>query len=142
MTCRHNPHDPTCTSYKSRAAEAQAFLTERARVEGRGASVVWPPPSDRPDAERYEIVDVEAVGHHLVLKVSYPSCAKCAYEGQKVMVFLNTTPADALRWKRIDPHFRDPSDPTTSTSAPSPAARFPASLSGWVHAITYARETP
>ena len=66
----------------------------------------------------------------MVLKVKYPSCKNCSYEGIKVMVFLDTTALDALRWKRIDPHFKD--------KAPSPAARFPASDEGWNDALAYA----
>jgi hypothetical protein len=53
------------------------------------------------------------------------------------MVFLNITEIQALKWKEIDPHFRD--DKNTVTAAPSPAARFPASPQGWSDAIEYAR---
>lgn len=91
-----------------------------------------------PDPDRYEIVLAEVVGEHLVMRIRYPSCAKCAYEGEKVMVFLHTSALDALRWKRIDPHFRGPG-PVGQTEAPSPDARFPASEAGWTDAVTYAR---
>lgn len=36
-----------------------------------------------------------------------PSCARCAYEGNKVLVYLNTSAITALKWNIIDPHFSD-----------------------------------
>src|SRR6185437_5794087 len=92
-----------------------------------------------PDAEKYTIEDFFRTGANIVLKVKYPNCASCAYEGTKVMVFLNVSEAQILRWRRIDPHFRDPKVKDLPTSAPSPAARFPASIDGWNQAVEYAR---
>jgi hypothetical protein len=92
-----------------------------------------------PDASNYEIVDVQRVENHLVMKVLYPNCRLCAYEGNKVMVFLDVTEAQVLRWKKIDPHFRANSLVSNrSPSAPSPAARFPATPEGWRDALDYA----
>jgi len=91
-------------------------------------------------SENYEILDCEQVGAHLVLQVKYPSCPKCDYEGTKVMVFLCTPMKEALRWKRIDPHFRqEKSTGRHPTDAPSPAARFPGDGGGWSDAINYAK---
>lgn len=73
------------------------------------------------------------------MKVQYPNCRRCAYEGVKVLVFANTTAMDALKWKRIDPHFRDPKLKGLNTEAPSPLARFPASAEGWADALAYAQ---
>lgn len=53
------------------------------------------------------------------------------------MVFLNVSSLDALKWKKIDPHFRLP--PYEINAAPSPAARFPADSVGWSDAIVFAR---
>lgn len=92
-----------------------------------------------PDMDKYEIEDFARVGRHVVLKVRYPNCSKCSYEGNKVMVFLNVSEAEMLRWRRIDPHFRDPKLECPKTSAPSPAARFPASAEGWGDALSYAQ---
>jgi hypothetical protein len=89
-----------------------------------------------PRADQYELQRVEQVGPHMVLEVLYPSCATCAYEGRKVLVILNVDPLAAMRWRRIDPHFRDKA--TSITEAPSPAARFPASAEGWKDAVAYA----
>ncbi len=56
------------------------------------------------------------------------------------MVFLNVTEASALRWREINPHFRDPAVTSpVANVAPSPAARFPASEKGWQDAINYAK---
>lgn len=91
-----------------------------------------------PNPDEYDIALVEQVGAHLVLKVKYPSCTKCDYDAHKVMVFLNATTFDALRWKRIDPHFREVM-PASHREAPAPAARFPGSAEGWEDACDYAR---
>jgi hypothetical protein len=137
MTCRHAKGDPNCSSHPSNvaarvrdevAAERRDFEAKRAEAETK-----------TPDAERYEIVDTVRVGPHLVAKVLYPNCKKCSYEGNKVMVWLNVTEADALRWRRIDPHFRDPGAQRSPREAPGPAARFPASDDGWHDALSYAR---
>lgn len=128
MTCRHEPHDPKCTSYASRLADAEAFIAARAEAEGKSAT---------PDAERFVVIEAEEVGSHLVLKVRYPNCSKCAFEGTKVMVFLNMRALWAMRWQTIDPHFRE-SDKFDREKAPSPNARFPATSEGWDDAIAYA----
>lgn len=116
MVCRHAPGDRSCTQQ-------------------------YPEPPQTPDASRYEVLDAEQVGNHLVMKLRYPNCARCAYEGIKVLVFLDRTPMDALKWKRIDPHFSDPKLKVTPTDAPSPAARFPGSDHGWSEALRYAGST-
>jgi hypothetical protein len=123
MTCRHVPGDPNCGTYTSRYEP--------------------PPPEPKtPDAENYEIIDMARVGPHVVLTVKYPNCRSCSYEGQKIMVFLNVTEVQILKWRKIDPHFRDPKDPRAPNSreAPSPAARFPASQEGLSDAIDYANK--
>jgi hypothetical protein len=124
MTCRHGPSDPDCSSHPNhvRYQEVRSELGQRT-----------------PDASNYTIEAAERVGLHLVMKVKYPNCASCAYEGNKVMVFLNVTELDVIRWKRIDPHFRPTAKGKASFEAPSPAARFPGTPDGWTDAITYAR---
>lgn len=97
--------------------------------------------SRTPNPDAFSVDEVEQVGDHLVMKVKYPNCAKCAYEGSKVMVFLDVTLKQAIKWRRIDPHFRNPLATVilTMPEAPSPAARFPASNDGWCDALVYAR---
>lgn len=124
MTCRHGPNDPSCSSHK-----------DHERLYG-SSSYTAP---TTPDKYKYEIEEVERVGNHLVIKALYPNCKSCAYEGRKVMVFLNVTEGEALRWREIDPHFRSPQQLRAKTEAPPPAARFPASPEGWADALTYAR---
>jgi hypothetical protein len=119
MVCRHRPGDPDCGSWRS-------YTT-------------YTPTT--PDAERYEIVDAVQCGNRMVLKVKYPNCANCAYEGTKVLVYDNVTPLDALKWKRIDPHFRADTVKQAVPEAPSPIARFPASEAGWKQAIWFAAQT-
>lgn len=98
----------------------------------------YTPDPATPDATKFEIEDVQQVGAHLVMKVKYPNCRACAYEGNKVMVFLNTTPLQAMKWRRIDPHFRAAGKYENAKEAPSPVARFPASPAGWKDAYDYA----
>jgi hypothetical protein len=138
MTCRHRPGDPNCGSYQAHIDSAKRLLEETKSA-------------DTPDASNFDIEDVKQIGGHLVLKVRYPNCARCAYEGVKVMVFLNTTTIHAMRWKTIDPHFRAPRQPIAldgpadrnlvarlAREAPSPAARFPGNDTGWYDACAYA----
>ena len=120
MTCRHERGDPNCSSNRSSYRD---YDTTPAT----------------PDASRFSIEEAERVGLHLVLKVKYPNCARCAFEGNKVMVFLNVTELQVLKWKKIDPHFRAPDSTFFPSDAPSPAARFPASPDGWSDALKYAR---
>lgn len=138
MTCKHAKGDPACGST---AGGWQAQENERLREESVRktfeAKIASLPAT--PDAERYEIEDSHRDGPHLVLKVRYPNCAKCSYEGVKVLVYLDVTEAAVLRWRSIDPHFADPKKPRRPTEAPSPAARFPASEAGWLDAIEYVR---
>lgn len=132
MTCRHQEGDPTCTAGKS-----PADMRKKAEAMWRK----WGPQNDppTPDCEQYSILDVEQVGKHLILKVQYPSCAKCSYEGTKVMVFLGCSMRQALLWKRLDPHFQEQEILRSRQEAPPPDARFPASDQGWEDALTYAR---
>lgn len=122
MVCRHRPGDPSCSSSPNYQPPYEPSLV-----------------SVTPDKAKYQIEEVERVGLHLVIKALYPNCKNCSYEGRKVMVFLGVTEAQVLKWREIDPHFRDPKKPRSATEAPSPAARFPASPEGWQDAIAYAR---
>jgi hypothetical protein len=119
MTCRHSPGDPNCSSNQPR--------------------VVYRDPPGTPDKTRYEVLDAAQVETFLVLKVKYPNCEKCKFEGIKIMVFQDVTTIDALKWKEIDPHFRDPLQKWNHRAAPSPIARFPGNDDGWKDAIAYAQ---
>lgn len=139
MTCRHSADDPNCSSNRSiresRQREKEEEASRKRDIEKERAELY----ARTPDVDKYEIEDVSRVGRNLVLKVRYPNCSKCAYEGSKVMVFLNVSEAEALKWRRIDPHFRDPKAARQKNEAPAPAARFPASPEGWSDALVFAQ---
>jgi hypothetical protein len=150
MICRHDNGDPSCTSGKADLPTGGRYYPTRTEYITEACNKQHYPTVETPDSKNYDIEAVEKIGPHLVLKVSYPNCKKCAYEGNKIMVFLNTTELDVLRWKEIDPHFRPQKvemDPMNRMErivkdpkkAPSPAARFPASDEGWKDAIEYTR---
>ena len=136
MTCRHRAGDPNCSSSPEGARRAAQYAIDAAQESAKRKLAEVE--ARTPDAARFEIEEVEEIGGHLVMKVRYPNCVKCSFEGVKVMVFLDCTVKQVLRWRKIDPHFRDPAHSPT-TEAPSPAARFPASEAGWKDALTYAR---
>ncbi len=120
MTCRHVGNDPDCSSNKSKYEYEEKMK--------------------KPDSEKYSIESAVEIGKNLVLKILYPNCASCAYEGNKILVYLNTNALAALKWRKVDPHFRDPGKGMWSKGeAPPPAARFPASTAGWDDALAYAR---
>lgn len=123
MTCRHSANDPDCS------ANGGGFYSKP--VESKAVPAT-------PDKKNYEVMEAGRVGPHLVLRVKYPNCFACAYEGHKVMVFLHVTEVEALKWREIDPHFRDPKAKRQAHQAPPPAARFPANEDGWSDAIDYA----
>ena len=130
MICRHSADDPNCSSHPN-YQNSQTYADEQAyyaRLKKEQEPVT-------PDSENYEIIDVERVGSHIALKVKYPNCAKCAYEGTKILVYLNVSEVDILKWKKIDPHFSNKK--RSAREAPSPACRFPASDEGWEDAIVY-----
>jgi len=150
MTCRHGPNDPNCGShpynvaareseYREEERQRKAKEKEEKEALARLKTMQAEQYAKTPDKERYEIVDFKRVGFHLVLKVLYPNCSKCSYEGNKVMVFLNVVEADVVKWRVIDPHFRERTPQQNAPrEAPGPAARFPATTEGWNDAVNYA----
>jgi len=130
MTCRHRPGDPSCSSSpegQARAAQEAADYRKR-ELEDR-----------TPDPDKYEILEVEEIGPILIMKVRYPTCVKCSYNGTKILVYKGVSLKDVVKWRRIDPHFSDPKDKRRINEAPSPESRFPASPEGWKHALDFAR---
>ena len=118
MTCHHAPGDRSCaTQFPEYNGQAPAS----------------------PDVDNFKVLDAYQYGNSMVLKVQYPNCRNCEYEGTKVLVYDNCTPLMALKWKRIDPHFADPKLKRTPEMAPSPTARFPASEEGWAQALWFIR---
>lgn len=124
MTCRHSYFDPTCSSYREQYLEAKRVILSEIT----------------PDSKNYTILGGEIIGEFLLLKIQYPNCSKCSFEGVKIVVYnKGLTFLDALKWKEIDPHFRDPDAVVSERSAPTPFARFPGTDSGWESAKMMAR---
>ncbi len=141
MICRHSRGDPNCGSSGGSSSVEYVYRDTPCNKKHY-------PDVETPDSKNYDIVQIERVGEHLVLKVLYPNCSKCAFEGNKVMVFINIGELEVIRWKEIDPHFRPSKEGGTQWAkgtlkdvkkAPSPVARFPATEEGWKDAIVYAR---
>lgn len=133
MICRHSPNDRSCSSHPD------YYVPEPSPKYSAPVSTFRSSTVETPDSKNYMIEEAARVGNHLVLKVKYPNCSRCAYEGNKILVFLDVSELQVLKWKEIDPHFRDPKILVDTTRAPSPAARFPASKDGWADAMAYAQ---
>jgi len=139
MICRHTSGDRNCSSHPDHPDRYPS--TDAPTVYTRPSSSAWSSNDPgSPDPDRFEIEQTEEIGPHLVIRVRYENCAKCAYEGNKVLVFFNTSLRNAILWKKLDPHFRDPKKHIANPKqAPPPDARFPASPQGWSHAVAFAR---
>lgn len=84
-----------------------------------------------PDPKNFQIVYMQAVGPHTVATVVYPDSKN--YEGKKVLLYRNATPADIEKQTTLDPHFCD------DGSHLSPFARFEPTQAGWEAAVALAR---
>lgn len=139
MTCYHAPGDPDCSSYPSwKAAQERKAELERLAAIGKAVEEreqEWL--ARTPNPEEFDVLEVEEVGNHLVMRVQYSSCERCSFDAQKVMVFLDANIKQAIRWRTIDPHFREGVE-EDAKAAPAPRARFPADEQGWEDAIRYA----
>ncbi len=137
MTCRC----PSSHEHAKRASQrdAQDAQHARAKHEEEVSQLKSQLAALTPDNSRYEVLEARAVGDHLVMKVIYIGC-QCEYDGEKILVFVNVTPIDALKWTKIDPHFQNPGDSDDPSVAPGPSARFPASVDGWQDALKYAEQ--
>jgi hypothetical protein len=158
MTCRHTGNDPNCSNYRGPYGDIDPYekswkrATENYEREMQSAveryksssnvssktevKPVTPVTPVTPDSMKYEILEIEEMSKFLVMKVKYPNCSQCSFEGTKVLV-LEATLAQAIFWNEIDPHFRD--EKPTKKKAPSPIARFPATGEGWKNAIAFTR---
>lgn len=98
----------------------------------------YTPPSNTPDPDKYDVLEVMQVGKYLVMKVQYSTCRSCAFEGKKVLV-IEATLAEAILWKKLDPHFRPRLRLKSKQEAPAPRARFPGDDEGWQDALQWAQ---
>lgn len=145
MICRHKSGDPACGStaggWRDRENQRYAEETRKSAHDKEVAALkkqLADLTANTPDASNFEILECEEVGSYLCMKVKYPSCSKCSFEGVKVMVFAGCSLKQVLRWRRIDPHFREQCPPAAATEAPSPVARFPGGDDGWDNALAWA----
>lgn len=122
----------TCRCATAAEHQARYLQQQRSAAEAREQALR----NRTPDPDKFEILEIHRDGNYVALRVKYISCPKCTYEGIKVMVFPYVSELDILKWKRVDPHFRDPSA-KPYREAPSPIARFPGSDAGWKDAIEF-----
>ena len=136
MTCRHKPGDPRCTAGNSPDALRKKAIRDYKRWVLNSSENPGDPLNQKPDNSNRTILAATEVGPHLALKVEYPSCPNCSYEGIKIMVYLNHSLGDAIKWRQIDPHFREimADDPHI---APPPHARFCPTEQGWKDALAF-----
>lgn len=154
MICRHRQGDPECSSYRDNrypydiANPGRPFTCTLPHHPPICNQTHYPATCNRkhadddpgsPDSANYSVEEIHRTGRNLVLKVKYPNCAACNYEGNKILVYLNVTESQVLKWRKIDPHFKDPKKLVHDKEAPPPVARFPASKEGWLDAIEYAK---
>lgn len=134
MTCR-------CRSPQEHADRASQYerdvaLSIKADTDKKIQELKSQLSSVSPDNTKFQIEDIKEVENFLVMKVLFPNCAKCAYEGNKVLVYENVKMVDVFKWRVLDPHFRP--NVSAPNEAPSPIARFPASKIGWIDALRFA----
>lgn len=149
MICRHHPGDPACGSTgggwkaaeNAREAERSIRESEQKKTKAaldRVAELERRLAAASPDASIFDLEDIRIVNNIAVIKARFPNCAMCVYEGNKVLVYENVSALDVARWRKLDPHFREPGVADAKT-APPPVARFPASPEGWNRAVDFAR---
>ena len=76
-----------------------------------------------PDPSNYIVKRYKALDGHLLIEINYPDCTN--YEGNKILLYKNTTLIDLINQKHLDPHFSE------NKSFRSPIARFEPTPSGW-----------
>ena len=80
-----------------------------------------------PDPKNWSIKEHVQINSFLIIKINYPDCTN--YEGNKILVFENTTMEELMKQKMIDPHF------SGNKKFLSPFARFEPTEKGWEAAI-------
>lgn len=85
-----------------------------------------------PDPKNWKIMQFKHFGYNgdfLVVKIHYPDCTN--YEGNKILLYENTTITQLKGQKYIDPHF-------SMSAYKSPIARFIPTERGWNMAVSLA----
>jgi hypothetical protein len=86
--------------------------------------------SGNPNPKKYKIKKSKHIGSYVLIFINYPDCNN--YEGDKILVYRQTTFDDSIEKGYLDPHF--------SENAPSPLARFEPTDAGWQMAIDFAKK--
>ncbi len=76
-----------------------------------------------PNPANFKVIDSFEANGHIVVLINYPNCN--TFEGNKILVYLNTTLQQINEAKEIDPHFK-------SERGFSPFARFEPTLEGGI----------
>jgi len=76
-----------------------------------------------PDPGNYEIKRHIYTGRYLLIEINYPDCDN--YEGNKILLYENTSIQELINQKHIDPHFSE------NRNFRSPIARFQPTQEGW-----------
>ena len=88
MTCRHQAGDRSCSNHPDnirKAAETAAAESNRAAAKSAlRKAKKQQRDALTPDANNYEVQEFHRVGKHVVIRVLYPNCTLCAYDGNKV----------------------------------------------------------
>jgi hypothetical protein len=79
-----------------------------------------------PDPKKFDIKESRPYGKYVLVLARYPGCA--SYGGLKLLVYKSTGRA-ILERTELDPHFLGKDT--------DPIARFPASKTGWGHAMQF-----
>ncbi|QDJ96553.1 hypothetical protein Xoosp13_367 [Xanthomonas phage Xoo-sp13] len=85
----------------------------------------YDPPPGNPVPDNFKIIEWYAEHNNCAIRINYPDSDN--YEGNKILVFLNTKISTILDAKVIDPHFSD-------DGSLSPFARFEPTIMGWIAA--------
>lgn len=83
-----------------------------------------------PNPFNYTIKSSEQIGKFTIAIVNYPDCT--TYEGNKILMFVNTNTDAIYKQRNLDPHF------SSSTKFLSPVARFEPTALGLTLARTLA----
>ena len=76
-----------------------------------------------PDPKNFKIIKANQNGRFLLILINYPDCTN--YEGNKILLYENTTIYDLIEQESIDPHF------SNNPKKYSPVARFEPTDYGW-----------
>jgi len=83
-----------------------------------------------PDPKNFNIKEYKSFGCYIVVRINYPDCIN--YEGDKILVFENTSVDRLQQLDFIDPHF-------CTEKHLSPIARFEPTKRGWDMSCKFAK---